>query len=186
VTGNLTVTAAPGTNIGTITLNGATSYDPQGLPLTYQWNGGESSGVTSTLSEPPGTYLMSLQVINGLGLSSIQTVTVTVKPDLTLSLSSIIPENHYSPTNYYVQVVANLVNTTTTPATNVTVTSATLLGYGDILVVPNQPFTLAPGKTVPLTLIFLAGYPAGTTGTLLINGNSSLGTFSLQQSVTVP
>ncbi len=79
-------TVAPGT---TVTLNGAGSTDPQGLPLTYSWSlitrptGSNASLSASNIVNPtfvadqPGTYVAQLTVNNGF-LSSITPATVTI------------------------------------------------------------------------------------------------------------
>ncbi len=71
---------------GTVTLNGSGSYDPLGLPLTYQWT--QISGPQVTLSNPTApvttftaapntTYIFRLTVTNTDKLSGSATTTVS-------------------------------------------------------------------------------------------------------------
>lgn len=64
----------------TVTLSGAGSSDPGGLPLTYNWTGpfGTASGVTVNVPVPLGTHVITLTVSNGSS-SATATVTVTVQ-----------------------------------------------------------------------------------------------------------
>lgn len=83
----------------TVTLSGARSSDPGGLPLTYNWTGpfGTASGVTVNVPVPLGTHVITLTVSNGSS-SATATVTVTVQDtiapyvnagaDITLEASS--------------------------------------------------------------------------------------------------
>ncbi|HPB28138.1 MAG TPA: OmpA family protein [Acidobacteriota bacterium] len=73
--------------LGTYSLDGSTSYDPDGDPLTFLWQ--QLDGPVVTLSAPTsavttfevtvtGTYVFSLQVFDGKGGVASDTVRVTV------------------------------------------------------------------------------------------------------------
>ncbi|MBV9951062.1 MAG: Ig-like domain repeat protein [Acidimicrobiia bacterium] len=74
----------------TVTVDGTRSTDPQGEPLTYQWE--EISGLPATIADKgsartsvilpktAGTVKLRLTVTNAAGLSSTSDVTITVSP----------------------------------------------------------------------------------------------------------
>jgi hypothetical protein len=75
--------------VGTITLDGSGSYDPQNAPLSYQWT--QLSGWHVALSDPeavkptvsslwPGIYVFQLVVNNGLKQSRPATVAIEIGP----------------------------------------------------------------------------------------------------------
>lgn len=64
-----------------VSLNGGTSSDPNGCPLTYNWTGtcGNASGVNSTVTCPFGTNSQTLTVTNnGVTLSQPSSVQIIV------------------------------------------------------------------------------------------------------------
>ncbi len=63
-----------------MTLDGSRSHDVDGDPITYRWtwSGGSATGVTPTISLPPGRTNVTLVVNDGLVDSAPDTVTVTV------------------------------------------------------------------------------------------------------------
>ncbi len=63
----------------TVTLDGSKSYQPDGLPLSYQWSwtGGIASGVSPTVSLPLGSTPLTLTVSDGRTAAS-DTVTIRV------------------------------------------------------------------------------------------------------------
>ena len=75
----------------TVQLNGTGSYDPAGLPITYQWSfvslpsgsGATLSGATTPLptflADKTGNYVVQLIVNNGVFSSSPSTVTITTQ-----------------------------------------------------------------------------------------------------------
>ena len=67
-----------------VTLDGTRSSDPDSDPLTYTWTGpfGTATGATPTVTMPPGTSTITLQVSDGQ-LSATATTTVTVFPPIT-------------------------------------------------------------------------------------------------------
>jgi len=66
--------------VATITLDGSASFDPDGDPLTYIWSGpfGTVSGALASVALGPGTHVITLDVQDGHGGSSSDTVVVTV------------------------------------------------------------------------------------------------------------
>ncbi|GAA1929519.1 S8 family serine peptidase [Nocardioides marmoribigeumensis] len=69
------------TNQATFTLDGSLSSDPEGKPLTYSWKLGSTvvgSTAQVTLSRPVGTYTYTLTVQDVGGLTSSDSVTITV------------------------------------------------------------------------------------------------------------
>lgn len=69
--------------IGTVsvTLDGSNSYDPEGKPISYQWNEGEnllSSESTFTEKFYDGSYTLTLTVTDDQGLTDTDTVTIKV------------------------------------------------------------------------------------------------------------
>ena len=76
----------PKTNTVAVTLNGATSFDPDGHGIaTYEWRSstGTVLGTAATLSRTlaVGTHTFVLQVTDGLGASGETAVTVQVLPE---------------------------------------------------------------------------------------------------------
>ena len=77
----------------TVTLNGDTSLDPQGLPLTYRWKiisqpdssqlveGETTTSIINVIPDVNGVYVFSLVVNNGLYDSDEELVTINVKDD---------------------------------------------------------------------------------------------------------
>lgn len=77
----VTVIAPAGASSATVTLNGTGSSDPDGDPLTYQWNEGATalgSSATITPSLSLGSHTITLTVNDGKGGSNTATQTVTV------------------------------------------------------------------------------------------------------------
>jgi len=64
-----------------VTLDGSNSYDPEGKPISYQWNEGEnllSSESTFTEKFYDGSYTLTLTVTDDQGLTDTDTVTIKV------------------------------------------------------------------------------------------------------------
>ncbi|MEW6253971.1 MAG: hypothetical protein AB1716_25270, partial [Planctomycetota bacterium] len=111
----ITVDGGPFALGETITLNGAGSFDPSGVPLTYRWTQtnelggplepdelaaqfqplqGATSATASWAAIRTGTYYFSLVVTNPAGLSSIdRTSVVVVEPAVAASSGTRTPTN---------------------------------------------------------------------------------------------
>lgn len=65
---------------GYVTLNGGSSYDPDGSISSYawSWSGGSVNGVTPTVLLPYGTTIVTLKVTDNDGASDTDTVSITV------------------------------------------------------------------------------------------------------------
>jgi IgGFc binding protein/PKD domain len=75
----------------TVQLNGTGSYDPAGLPITYQWSfvslpsgssatlSGATTPLPTFLADKTGNYIVQLIVNNGVFSSSPSTVTITTE-----------------------------------------------------------------------------------------------------------
>ncbi len=87
-----------------VTLDGSGSSDPDGDNLTYSWSLSGPSGSSATLSDPSvvdptftpqttGTFTATLTVDDGNGMTAMDTVEITVNPDVnqppTASIASI-------------------------------------------------------------------------------------------------
>ncbi len=78
--------STPTTGLAPLTVNfsSAGSYDPEGTALTYDWDFGDGTAV-STLANPshlynaPGTYTASLVVFDAAGLSASAALTILVQ-----------------------------------------------------------------------------------------------------------
>ena len=154
----------------TVTLSGAGSSDPGGLPLTYNWTGpfGTASGVTVNVPVPLGTHVITLTVSNGSS-SATATVTVTVQDtiapyvnagaDITLEASSSagaaytvtpVSSDACSTTSVVITPVLSIYPLGATPVT-VTATDASSNSASDSLVVTVVD-TTPPTLTVPANI----------------------------------
>lgn len=73
--------AAVGTGcMAEVTLDGTGSSDPDGDPLSYEWGGpfGTASGVSPSVTLPPGTHTLTLTVDDGNGGTDTDEVVVVV------------------------------------------------------------------------------------------------------------
>ncbi|PPK88535.1 putative Ig domain-containing protein [Neolewinella xylanilytica] len=66
----------------TVTLDGSSSYDPDGSLSTYEWtwNGGTSQGAVTSVTFPAGVYTVTLTVTDDAGLVDQTTTQVTSTP----------------------------------------------------------------------------------------------------------
>jgi sugar lactone lactonase YvrE len=89
-----------------VTLDGSSSFDPQGDPLTYTWTGpfpeggGTVTDVSPTVTLPPGISTVSLSVSDGQGdsISDRVAISVAVQPDgFQPPLSALVPEGMTAP-----------------------------------------------------------------------------------------
>ncbi len=77
-----------------VTLNGASSADPDGVITSYNWNFGDGQQTTGAIVthayQAPGSYLASLMVVDNSGASSTDTALMTINPNSTSTPSSTI------------------------------------------------------------------------------------------------
>jgi bacillopeptidase F len=70
------------TKLGSFTLDGSRSSDPDGTIVTYRWSEGATAvGTTATvgLKRSPGTYVFTLLVTDDDGATGSDTVTIVVR-----------------------------------------------------------------------------------------------------------
>lgn len=77
------VTDINGNGVETVTLNGNSSYDPDGTIIAYEWKEGEAVLGTTSIITPDlsiGTHVINLTVTDNDNATDIDTVTVIVEP----------------------------------------------------------------------------------------------------------
>jgi hypothetical protein len=158
----------------TFTDPGATAVDnvDGSVPVTV-------SGSVNTAVPGPYTLTYSAQDSAGNKATATRTVNVVaVAPKVTVKLTAI------GELLGVVGVVVTVQNSGSATINNVKITSASLIDVKAALILPNG-FSLGAGKSQDVALAF---YPLkkGQKGTLSISGSYSGGTFSLEQSVTIP
>ena len=101
---------------GNVTLDGSSSYDPDGDPITSAWKEVSGTPVNLTVSgakaafkaAPPGVYEFQLTVTDDKGASATDNVVVTIRdtmpPNLLVSLS---PNSLWPPNHNMVDITAN-------------------------------------------------------------------------------
>ena len=78
--------------LATVTLDGSASFDPDGDPLTYVWSGpfGTVSGAVAPVTLSAGTHVITLNVQDGRGGSSSDTVVVSVADTTPPTIQSVV------------------------------------------------------------------------------------------------
>jgi parallel beta-helix repeat protein len=197
VTVNPAPNQAPTANAQSLTTNSNTAKpitltgsDPDSDALSYALKSGPSHGSLSGTA-PNLTYIpnngyagmdsFTFTATDPYGASSSATVSlsVVVVPKVTVKLTAI------GQLLGIVGIVVTINNSGSVTATNVKLTSASLIGVDALLAVPNNGFTLGAGKSADEALVFFP-LKKGQKGTLSITGSYSGGTFSLSQAVTIP
>lgn len=78
-----TVVDANGDGVELVTLNGSTSYDPDGTLVSYEWKEGTvllGTGAIVTVNFAVGTHTVTLTVTDNRGASASDSVVMTVQP----------------------------------------------------------------------------------------------------------
>jgi hypothetical protein len=145
---------------------------------------GTLSGTAPSLTYTPapdysGTDILQFKVNNGVLDSALATVSITVTPALQVGLHELERNGHV------VEVEIKLTNTSSTTATNVHVSAASLLSLKAFRMDPSRAFSLAGGMS-RIVYVWFKPLNKGQSGTLSVSGTSSLGSFSLSQTVTIP
>jgi hypothetical protein len=170
-----------GSNPMTVT-QGSVFTDP-GATATDNVDGTDPVTVSGSVNTAMvGTYTLTYSATDQADNTATATRTVYVvapAPKIMVSVEGI------GQIARLVGVLVKVTNTGGSKITNVKITSASLIGVNAFLVVPWDGVSLNPGKSEEVLLSF---YPLskGQMGTLSISGSSSLGAFSLSQSVTIP
>ena len=169
----------------TVTLDGSASSDPEGGSLTYvwTWDGGTAEGPNPVVTFPMGTTVATLTVTDIKGLSSSDTVKISINDTAAATLNvSVSPKMLWPANHKYVKVIPTVtVSEACVPKTTVELLSVTSsepdsgLGRGDrpndIVINPDGTFYLRAeradkGKGRVYTVTYVATDMAGnqTTG----------------------
>lgn len=183
----LTVPSSLSVVVGSLLTFRATATDPDGDSLTFDLTSATNAagatidpvtGVVSWTPTAPGTYDIFVRVSDSFGGYDKRVTTVNVSaigvPTVTLTRDA----------KGTVTVKFPIRNGTSTTANDVTVTAGTLGGVNTNTPLPQYMFTIKPGTSKQGTLQF-KGVPSGPA-MLVIQGTSSLGSFSFSQIVNVP
>lgn len=97
----------PSCDGATVTLDGSASADPDGDALTYiwSWEGGSAEGANPVIALPMGVTTITLTVDDGKGLSSTDTVNISINDTTAAVLDvSASPDELWPPNHKYVKV----------------------------------------------------------------------------------
>lgn len=169
-----------------VQLDGTGSTNPDGDTCRYAWS--ENGTLLATGTRPTATlardtHVLTLTVTDSYGASSSDTVTITVaRPSsaLTVTVTSIARKGKS------IVITADISNTRTTAATEVTVTEATLGGMTTTSRLPLAVRTIRENNSKSCTLKFDGNAVPAGTATFWLYGTSSVGNFYTEVSLTVP
>jgi hypothetical protein len=170
-----------GSNPMTIT-QGSAFTDP-GATATDNVDGTVPVSVSGSVNTAVvGTYTLTYSATDSTGNKATKTRTVNV---VATAAKIVVKVECIGRICDVVRVLVKVTNTSSSKATDVKLTAASLIGDRAFLVVPCEGICLNPGKSEEVLLSF-CHLSKGQKGTLNISGTSSLGAFSLSQSVTIP
>jgi hypothetical protein len=102
-----------------VTLDGSTSYDPDGQPLNFTWTGyfGTRTGMVTTVLLPLGVHIVTLTVDDGNGGTATDTVQISIRDTTPPALNvSVEPKVLWPPNHKLVKVRVNIVASDTCDA----------------------------------------------------------------------
>ena len=177
-----------------ITLNGSNSmsvsqdsvFTDPGATAMDNVDGSVAVTVSGSVNTAvPGTYTLTYSATDVAGNSSSTTRTVIVTAVTTSGSKIVISVKSIWRGRRRVHVKIEVKNSGNVVEKNVTITSATLIGVSARNAVPKNLGNIKPAHVKEVDLRFKGLTPA-TQGLLVINGTSSLGSFSTTLTVTTP